>query len=200
MTGAKPRKRMSSGTTRWMTLFRRATRWRSAEALARKTPSRPDARPVWPAAAAYLLFTTLSAGALGQPSPDGARPGNVIGTGQSLPRSDDAGNLNPRTTRSLLAPNLPAPPASDDLQTLLLDARASLQAGRTGQAQEALERAETRALDRSVLRGTEHLPAASPVVSRISAALQALGAGQTGEAIRMIEAAVPEAAQADIPR
>ncbi len=137
---------------------------------------------------------------MAQPSPDGARPGNVIGTGQSLPRSDNAGNLNPQTTRSLLAPNLPAPPAGDDLQTLLLDARTSLQAGRTGQAQEALERAETRALDRSVIQGNEHVPAASPVVSRISAALQALGAGQSAEAIRLIDAAVPEAAQADIPR
>ena len=138
--------------------------------------------------------------ALAQPSPDGARPGNVIGTGQSLPRSDNAGNLGPQTTHSVLAPNLPAPPAGDDLQTLLLDARASLQAGRTGQAQEALERAETRALDRSVVRGDERVLAANPVVTRVSAALQALGVGQIAEAVRLIDLAVPEAAQADIPR
>ena len=124
----------------------------------------------------------------------------MIGTGQSLPRSDNAGNLNPQTTHSELAPNLPAPPAGDDLQTLLLDARSSLQAGRTGQAQEALERAETRALDRSVVRGNEHVAASNPVVTQISQALQALGAGQTAEAIRLIDATVTEAAQADIPR
>ena len=153
-----------------------------------------------PAAAAWLALAASTAAALAQPAPDGARPGNVIGTGESLPKSDNAGNLNPQTTRSLLAPNLPSPPAGDDLQTLLLDARTSLQAGRTGQAQEALERAETRALDRSVTKGSEHVPAANPVVSRISAALQALGAGQSAQAILLIDAAVPEAAQADIPR
>ncbi len=135
-----------------------------------------------------------------QPGPDGARPGNVIGTGQSLPKSDNAGNLSPQTTHSQLAPNLPAPPASDDLQTLLLDAKASLQAGRTGQAQEALERAETRALDRSVVQGNERIRASSPVVTQISQALQAVGVGQTAEAIRLIDATVPAAAQADIPR
>ncbi len=146
---------------------------------------------------AGVLFPVV---AWSQPSSDGARPGNVIGTGQSLPRSNDAGNLNLQTTHSPLARNLPAPPAGDDLQTLLLDAKASLQAGRTGQAQEALERAETRALDRSVVQGTEHVPAGDPVVARISQALQALGTGQPGEAIRLIDAAVPDAAQADIPR
>ncbi len=152
------------------------------------------------ALAATLILTALPAAAQAQPSPDGARPGNVIGTGQSLPRSDNAGNLNPQTTRSELAPNLPAPPASDDLQTLLLDAKSSLQSGHTGQAQEALERAETRALDRSVVRGNERVPASSPVVAQISQALQAVGSGQTDQAIRLIDAAVPAAAQADIPR
>ena len=134
-----------------------------------------------------------------QPAPDGARPGNIIGTGQSLPRSDNAGNLNAQTTHSELAPNLPAPPAGDGLQTLLLDAKASLQAGRTGQAQEALERAETRALDRSIIRGDERVPAGSPVVRGISQALQALGTGRIEEAIRVIDATVPEASRADIP-
>ena len=152
------------------------------------------------ALAASLVLAGLPAAGWAQPSPDGARPGNVIGTGQSLPRSDNAGNLNPQTTRSELAPNLPAPPASDDLQTLLLDAKSSLQAGHTGQAQEALERAETRALDRSVIKGNERVPASAPVVTQISQALQALGAGQMDQAIRLIDAAVPAAAQADIPR
>ena len=150
--------------------------------------------------AAIVVAALLPAAAMAQPSPDGARPGNVIGTGASLPRSDAAGNLNPATTRSVLAPNLPAPPAGDGLQTLLLDARASLQAGHTGQAQEALERAETRALDRSVVKGTERVPAASVVVTQISQALQALGAGQFGQAISLIDSTLPLAAQADIPQ
>ncbi len=148
----------------------------------------------------WLVVIALPDLGFAQPGPDGARPGNVIGTGQSLPKSDNAGNLSPQTTHSQLAPNLPAPPASDDLQTLLLDAKASLQAGRTGQAQEALERAETRALDRSVVQGNERIRASSPVVTQISQALQAVGVGQTAEAIRLIDATVPAAAQADIPR
>ncbi len=154
-------------------------------------------------AACLLAACALPIGGTGlaaQPAQDGARPGNVIGTGASLPRSDRAGNLDAATTHSELAPNLPAPPASDDLQTLLLDARASLLAGRTGQAQEALERAETRALDRSVVRGSERVPASGLLVTQVSQALQALAAGQTEAAVRLIDAAVPAAAQADIPR
>ncbi len=151
--------------------------------------------------AALLAFLLCLAGsALAQPAADGARPGNVIGTGQSLPRSDQAGNINGATTHSELAPNLPAPASSDDLQSLLLDARTSLQAGRTGEAQEALERAESRALDRSVPAGSERAPAADPLVAGISAALQALGGGDSAGAIARIGAVLPIAAQADIPR
>jgi hypothetical protein len=131
---------------------------------------------------------------------DGARPGNVIGSGMSLPRSDTASNINEATAHSELAPNLPAPPASEDIQTLLLAARQSLQAGRTGEAQEALERAETRALDRSVPAGTEREPASGPVVRAASAAREALAAGNVAGAIRIIDAALPSAATADVPR
>jgi hypothetical protein len=147
------------------------------------------------------LLVVLASGAAAQPADnDGARPGNVIGTGQSLPRSDQAGNINGASTHSELAPNLPAPSAGDDIQTLLIDAKGSLQAGRTGEAQEALERAESRALDRSIPAGTERVPAGDPLVGRISRALQALGNGDAAGSIREIEAALPEAAQADIPR
>ncbi|MEJ0045996.1 MAG: hypothetical protein WDN04_07635 [Rhodospirillales bacterium] len=59
--------------------------------------------------AAFLL---IAAPAFAQAPPateTGARPGNEIGTGMSLPRSDKAGNINSATTSSELAPNLPAP-------------------------------------------------------------------------------------------
>ncbi len=148
----------------------------------------------------FVLAAACALAAASQPGADGARPGNQVGTGQSLPRSDKAGKLSPDTTHSELAPNLPAPPAGDNLQTLLLDARAALQAGRTGEAQEALERAETRALDRSVVRGSERVPAAGAVVTQISRALQALGAGRVDESVRLIDSVVPQAAQADIPQ
>ncbi len=99
-----------------------------------------------------------------------------------------------------LATSLPAPPATDDIQTLLLDARQSLQAGRTGEAQEALERAETRALDRSVPAGTERELATGPVVRAASAAREALESGNVAGAIRIIDAALPSAATADLPK
>ncbi len=154
-----------------------------------------------------MIKTTIIALMLGitaaaaQPMPnDGARPGNVIGTGMSLPRSDTASNINSQTTTSELAPNLPAPPAGDDIQTLLLDARASLQAGRTGEAQEALERAETRALDRSVPYGTERQVDSGPLVRATNGARAALAAGNIAAAITIINEALPRAAAADIPR
>jgi len=131
---------------------------------------------------------------------DGARPGNVIGTGMSLPRSDTASNLDGATTHSDLAPNLPSPPAGDDIQTLLLDARTALKAGRTGEAQEALERAETRALDRSVPAGDERYAADGPLVAAIGRSRAALAAGDITGSIAIITVALPRAAMADIPR
>jgi hypothetical protein len=147
-------------------------------------------------------FLAASGGVAAQPAPppgDGARPGNIIGTGMSLPRSDTASNLDAQTTRSELAPNLPAPPATDDIQTLLLDARQSLLAGRSGEAQEALERAETRALDRSIPAGTEHVVARGPLVVAMQRARAALAAGDIAGATRIINAALPRAARADLP-
>jgi hypothetical protein len=99
-----------------------------------------------------------------------------------------------------LATSLPAPPATDDIQTLLLDARQSLRAGRIGEAQEALERAETRALDRSVPAGAEREPATGPVVRAAGAARAALAAGNVAGAIGIIDAALPSAATADLPK
>ncbi len=130
----------------------------------------------------------------------GARPGNDIGTGMSLPRSDKASNINAATAGSTLAPNLPAPPASEDTQTLLLYARQALREGRTGEAQEALERAETRALDRSVVAGTQNVPASGPLISATAAARQAIAAGNNPGAIKIIDDALPSAAAADLPR
>src|SRR4051812_15455407 len=82
----------------------------------------------------------------------GARPGNEVGTGMSMPIGTRASNIDQNDTRSLLAPNLPAPPvgADSDPVAYLRAAQAALQAGRTGETQQALEMAQTRLLDRSV--------------------------------------------------
>ena len=131
---------------------------------------------------------------------DGARPGNDIGTGMSMPRSDNASNLNGATTHSVYAPNLPAPAAGDDIQTLLLAARSALIAGRSGEAQEALERAETRALDRSVPYGGQNIPDGGNLVAATGRARAALASSDTKGAVAVIDQALPNAAAADIPR
>jgi hypothetical protein len=140
-----------------------------------------------------VILIVASSAAAAQPAPpsnDGARPGNIIGTGMSLPRSNAASNLNAATAKSELAPNLPAPPGPQEVRPLLMAARDALLAGRTGEAQEALERAETRALDRSVAIGTENIPARGPVVSGIADARNALATGNSSAAIGHITAAI----------
>lgn len=66
------------------------------------------------------------------------------------PVSDKASNITPADTRTPIAPELPPPPVADNASPLdfLHAARDALAHGKTGQAQEALERAEARALDR----------------------------------------------------
>ena len=137
---------------------------------------------------AALVLIAAPAFAQSPPATDtGARPGNEIGTGMSLPRSDKAGNINSATTSSELAPNLPAPPV-DSFAGLLATARADLVANQTGAAQEALERAETRALDRSIPVGTERVPDQAAEVAAIARARDALAAGDLRGAIAIIDA------------
>ena len=139
---------------------------------------------------AFVLTAGLASA---QPAPatgDGARPGNDIGTGMSLPRSDKASNIGPGDTHSELAPNLPAPAAGESVADLLTAARAALVSGQTGAAQEGLERAETRALDRSVPYGTEHAPAGDQLVATIASARAALGRGDRDGSLRIIDGAL----------
>jgi hypothetical protein len=122
----------------------------------------------------------------------GARPGHEPGVGDSLPLSDKASNIGPADTQSTIAPTLPAPSvgATATTREYLQAARASLVAGRTGQAQQSLEMAETRALDRSVAQGQTNAPSDSQVVSRIHDARRALGSGDSIHAIQLIDLAL----------
>ena len=119
----------------------------------------------------------------------GARPGNVIGTGSSLPMSDKASNISPSDTRSVLAPNLPSPPIGENapIRDYLAAARSALQAGRTGETQQALEMAETRALGRSVPLFHTTSPVDDPLVANIEAALNALSVGDHGRCEALIQ-------------
>ena len=122
----------------------------------------------------------------------GARPGHQIGVGNSLPRSDKASNIVPADTWSDIAPTLPQSAIGENggSRRYLKSARTSLVGGRTGQAQQSLEMAETRALDRSVPEGQTAVANNSQFVSHIRDARHALGRGDRQQAIQFIDLAL----------
>lgn len=143
------------------------------------------------------LFGLIAVPALAQTQPlagtaTGARPGNEIGTGNSLPRSNNASNIVSGDTHDVIAPTLPSPPVGENgmVRDYLVSARSALAAGRTGEAQQALEMAETRALDRSVPQAQVDQRSDSAVVAQITNALHALGNGNRIEALRIIDGAL----------
>ncbi len=147
------------------------------------------------ATAALLGMTAASAMAQAPSGTDpatGARPGHAVGVGDSLPRSDRSSNIVPADTHSPIAPTLPPSAIGEDAASrdYLREARASLVAGRSGQAQQSLEMAETRALDRSVATGQTDTPSDSRLVSRIRDVRHALGSGDTARAIQLIDLAL----------
>jgi hypothetical protein len=145
------------------------------------------------------LGLALAAG--GAASAWAQRPGNEVGTGQSLPLSDNASNTTPDNTRSAIAPRLPAPPVPESAPpaAFLRAAREALAEGRTGEAQEALERAETRALDRSVRYSAGNQPSRSPLIQTIMQARGAVAQGDRARALQLIDSALrqPDAAMPD---
>jgi hypothetical protein len=122
----------------------------------------------------------------------GVRPGNIVGTGQSLPMSNRSSNIDQSDTRSLIAPNLPSPPIGPDAgpEAYLQAARSALAAGRTGEAQQSLEMAETRLLDRSVPYDAAGVPIRDPRLATIAQARHALAAGDRAGAIGFIDQAM----------
>jgi hypothetical protein len=113
-----------------------------------------------------------------------------------VPVSTTASNITPADTRSTIAPALPAPPVGDDARPIdyLMAARDALTHGRTGEAQEALECAEARALDRAVPLFQTSTPIDDPLVSQIRAARLALGSYDPARAAQLITAATDVAA------
>lgn len=121
-------------------------------------------------------------------SATGARPGNEIGTRNSLPRSPTASNIVAGDTRSIIAPTPPEPPVGPNanVQQLLTAANAALASGQTGMADEALERAETNILTRSVLATQVNYASQDPLVSQIEQARFAIGNHDRAGAQQMI--------------
>ncbi len=130
----------------------------------------------------------------GRPASDSdIRPGHVPGVDDSFPASNKASNLAPGDTRSVIAPRLPAPAGGPDASpaAFLTDAQRALATRQTGRAQEALERAETAMLQRSVPAGEASTPDQSPGVLQIRSARDALARGDIAGAQKAIAGALP---------
>lgn len=149
------------------------------------------------------MLVVIAAPAFAQQAPvgidaqTGARPGNDIGTGMSLPLSNKSSNITSQDTTSTIAPNLPAPAIGENASAkdYLAAARTAVLLGRSGEAQQALEMAETRALDRSVPLFQTNTQSRNPLIEKIRAALNALSAGDRGATVTAIEAALVTANQ-----
>ncbi|HEY1412173.1 MAG TPA: hypothetical protein VGF36_08530 [Rhodopila sp.] len=111
------------------------------------------------------LLVALSAGAFAQPA------GNTV--------------LAP-----LPSPNLPQ---GDRPSDYLRAAQGALAAGRAGEAESALEMAQTRILDRSVPMGQTNNPSDNPTIGQIAQARQALAAHDRATCMQLIQTAIASA-------
>jgi hypothetical protein len=150
---------------------------------------KPVAR-LWPFAAALL---TLAAA---PPPPGASAPGAPASAAGPFvpgrqPGSADASNTSPANTHTLWAPSLPVPMIDEDAPPaeFLKAAARAIATGHTGEAQEAMERAESRALDRSVRPSKAGMPSRQVLVNQIAKARQALAAGDRLTALQLVQAA-----------
>ena len=121
---------------------------------------------------------------------DVPRSGDYRG-GVGSPSSNAASNIGPGDTRGQIAPRLPNPDAGGNTpQAYLAAAQRALAANRTGAAQEALERAETRLLSRSTDPSQAGAPDPSAAVQAVGAARRALAARDTAGARSAISSAM----------
>ncbi|MCW3474124.1 hypothetical protein [Limobrevibacterium gyesilva] len=153
-----------------------------------------------PAGAQTLSPPPGSLGTVPTTAPAGAAPDMAQATApeRMLPLSNTPANITPGDTASVIAPPLPMPPVSADAPTrdFLMAARQALAAGRTGEAQEALERAESRALTRDVRPSLAGQPSEQPDVVLIGQARSALGAGDKAQTLTLIDQALKAGADA----
>lgn len=121
---------------------------------------------------------------------DVPRSGDYRG-GVGSPSSASASNITAGDTRSEIAPRLPDPNAGGNSpRAYLAAAQRALAANRTGAAQEALERAETRLLSRSTDPSMANTPDSAPIVESIGAARRALASRDMAGARSAISAAL----------
>ena len=101
-----------------------------------------------------------------------------------------------RASAQARAASLP-PVLSEDARVsdLLRAAQGALAAGRKREAGEALERAQTRLLDRSVPLGETHNSSDNSMVAQIAKARQALASGDRAGCLETVQAAIDSANQ-----
>lgn len=121
--------------------------------------------------------------------------------GAGSPLSQSASNTTAANTRSEIAPRLPDPGAAASTpEAYIAAAQRALSAGRTGAAQEALERAETRLLTRSTDPAMAASPADMPMVRQIGDARRALANRDTAGARNALGMAMNEGGEASSGR
>ena len=123
---------------------------------------------------------------------EGIRPGHEPGVGDSYPASDKASNASPADTKSRIAPRLPTPAGGQNagIPAFLREAQTALNSRQSGRAQEALERAETAMLQRSVPVDQAGTPDQSPDVMQVETARKALASGDMASAKKAVAAAM----------
>ncbi len=101
------------------------------------------------------------------------------GTGESGPASTKASNIDSADSRSEIAPHFPEPAQGQNAtpKTYLNDAQTALMHHRTGLAQQALEMAETRLLDRSTAPDAASQPDQAPAIHQVTLARDDLAHG-----------------------
>ena len=116
------------------------------------------------------------------------------GTGESGPASNTASNISAADTRSDIAPHLPQPAVGSTAgaDSYLQAAQEALRSHHTGAAQQALEMAETRLLDRSTPADEAGRTDQDAAVRHVATARAALGNGDTKGAGTAIQLALGE--------
>jgi hypothetical protein len=116
----------------------------------------------------------------------------LTGAAQAQPATRTPSNVTPYDARSVIVPALPVPPvpSADPPSVFLSAARRAVAVGRTGEAQEALERAETRLLDRYLPTAATSVPDNQQAVLAIGAARRALTEHDRQAAITAIDDAI----------
>jgi hypothetical protein len=110
------------------------------------------------------------------------------------PTSDHASNIVGSDTASPIAPALPALGPGAPPVAFLHAARTALATGRTGEAQQAMEMAETRLLDRSTPLFQTNDPSQNPLIHQIGEARRALGNGDRAQSMQLLDSAIAQAA------